>query len=70
MIALRLHRDLYPGECVDEAARALEGYASLERVEEASHWVVRVTASSAERERRVAGELGNRALGLAVRRGR
>jgi hypothetical protein len=69
MIELRLHRALYRGECVDEALKALAAYASFERAEEPEHWVVRVTAASPERERRVAGELGNRALGLTVRRG-
>jgi hypothetical protein len=67
---LRLHRDLYVGECVDEAINALAAYASFERAEEPAHWVVRVSAASPERERRVAGEIGNRALGLTVRRGR
>lgn len=69
MIELRLHRELYRGECVDEAMRALAAYASFECAEEAAHWVVRVSAASPERERRVAGELGNRALGLTVKRG-
>lgn len=67
MIELRLHRDLYAGECVDEAAAALSSYATIDRREEAAHWVLRVTASSAERERRVAGEIGNRALALATK---
>jgi hypothetical protein len=69
VIELRLHRELYRGECVDEAMKALAAYASLERAEEPAHWVVRVTAAGPERERRVAGELANRALGLTVRRG-
>lgn len=69
MIELRLHRELYRGECVDEAMKALGAYAAFERAEEPAHWVVRVTAASPERERRVAGELGNRALGLTVKRG-
>jgi hypothetical protein len=69
VIELRFHRELYRGECVDQAMKALAAYASFERAEEASHWVVRVSASSPERERRVAGELGNHALGLTIRRG-
>jgi hypothetical protein len=63
---LRFHKKLYPGEQVDAAAKALASYATLDRAEEPDHWVLRVTATSPERERRVAGELANRALGLTV----
>lgn len=69
MIELRFHRAIYRGESVDEAMKALVSYAELERVEEANHWVVRVTATTPARERRVAGELGNRALGLTAKAG-
>lgn len=68
MIALRFHRDLYRGESVDAAAKALEPYASsIERAEEPAHWVLQVTAATPERERRIAGEIANRALGITVR---
>jgi hypothetical protein len=66
---LRFHRDLYRGEAVDQAMGALAAYASFDRAEEPACWVVRVTAASPERERRVAGELCNRALALTVKRG-
>jgi hypothetical protein len=65
---VRFHRDLYRGECVDEATKALAAYAAFECAEESAHWVVRVSAATAERERRVVGELANRALGLTVRK--
>src|SRR5262249_653904 len=69
VIELRFHRDLYRGESVDAAAKALAPYASaIERSEEPAHLGLRVTAAHPERERRVAGEIGNRALGLTVRR--
>lgn len=68
MIERRFHRELYQGESLDEAMKALAAYASFDRTQEASHWIVRVTSASAERERRVAGELGNRALALTLRR--
>lgn len=68
MIELRFHRDLYRGESVDAAAKALAPYAtSIDRAEEPAHWVLRVSAASPERERRVAGEIANRALGVTVR---
>ena len=67
MIELRFHRDLYRGESVDAAAKTLAAYATgIERAEEPSHWVLRVTATTPERERRVAGEIANRALGITV----
>jgi hypothetical protein len=69
VIELKLHRAIYRGESVDEAIKALAAYAQLERAEEAEHWIVRVTATTPARERRVAGEIGNRALGLTVRTG-
>ena len=70
MIELRFHRDLYRGESVDAAAKSLAPYATaIERAEEPAHWVLHVTAASPERERRIAGEIANRALGLTVREG-
>ena len=68
MIELRFHRDIYRGESVDAAAKALAPYASaIDRAEEPAHWILRVAASNPERERRVAGEIANRALGITVR---
>jgi hypothetical protein len=64
---LLLHRDLYAGVAVDEAIKVYEPHATLERAEQPSHWVVRITGRSPERERRVAGELANYALGLTVK---
>jgi hypothetical protein len=64
---LRLHRELYDGAAVDGALKVYAPHATFERVEQPSHWVVRITARSPERERRVAGELANYALGLTVR---
>jgi hypothetical protein len=64
---LRLHRDLYRGEAVDEALGVFAQHGTFVRKEEPSHWVVEITARSPERERRIAGELGNYALGLTVK---
>ncbi len=67
MTELRFHKELYPGEQVDAAATALAAYATIDRAEEPTHWVLKVTATSPERERRVCGELANRTLGLTVK---
>jgi len=63
---LRLHRTLYRGTAVDEAIKVYGSYATLEQAEEGDHWVVRVSGTSPARERRVARELANTALGLTV----
>lgn len=67
MRELRFHRELYRGEAVDAAAKVYAPYASIELVEEPAYWVVRVSASSAARERKVARELANHALGATIR---
>ncbi|MCX4241926.1 HxsD-like protein [Paraliomyxa miuraensis] len=69
MKSLRFHRELYPGEAVDEAIKTLAPWAEITREASPSHWIVRLSARSAAAERRVAGELMNFALGLTVRRG-
>lgn len=70
MIELRLHRDLYARSAVDEAVKVYGGYAALERFDAGAHWGVRVSvpgSGTERRERRVAGELANYALGLTVK---
>jgi len=67
MRELRFHRELYRGEAVDAAAKVYAPYASIELVEHPTHWIVRVSATSASRETRVARELANHALGGTVR---
>jgi hypothetical protein len=68
MRTLRFHRELYPGPVLDEALKVYEPFATLGRSEEPSHWIVTLAAGSEARERSVAGELGNYALGLTVRK--
>jgi hypothetical protein len=63
---VRFHRALYDGKQVDAALKQLDAYATFARSEEADHWVVDVTATSEKRERRVAGELMNLALGKTI----
>ncbi|MFK7987146.1 MAG: HxsD-like protein [Sandaracinaceae bacterium] len=66
MRELRFHRELYRGESVDEAIKIYDRFATLERAEEEAHWVVKVSSDSPARERRVADELSNYALGLTL----
>ncbi len=67
MTEIRLHRDLYRGTAVDAAVKVFSDFASFELREDEGHWVVEVSCDSEDIERRVAGELGNYALGLTIR---
>jgi hypothetical protein len=68
VIELRFHRELYDGNAVHEAMKVFGAHATLEPAEEPSHWIIRVTGEGAAREKRVAGELANYALGLTITR--
>jgi hypothetical protein len=65
--ALRLQRDLYDGAALGEALAVFAPHGTFERRDQPSHFVVEITAATPERERRIAGELGNYALGLTVK---
>lgn len=67
MTELRFHRDVYRGEAVDAATKVYEKFATLTLREDDQHWVVDVAGKTPGRERRVAGELANYALGLTIR---
>ncbi|MBZ0116175.1 MAG: HxsD-like protein [Sandaracinaceae bacterium] len=67
MRQLRLHREIYRGEAVDEAVKVYGKYATFDLKEEQAHWLVEITSSSPARERRIADELANYALGLTIR---
>ena len=67
MTERRLHRSISDVRAVQGAIKALGGCAALTLAEEGEHQVVRVAAKSPGRERRVADELCNHALGLARR---
>ncbi len=69
MKELRFHRALYRDEAVDAAVQTFEGWADVVRTQSPTHWIVQISGRSAALERRVAGELGNFALGLTVRDG-
>jgi hypothetical protein len=66
VILLKLHRKIYRGTSVDAALKVYAKYATFEQREEPDHWVVTVSATTPVRERRVAGELANYALGLTI----
>ena len=67
MTELRFHRAVYAGTAVDEAVKRFGAFATFELREDPEHWVVKLTAPTPEREARVAGELGNFALGTTIR---
>lgn len=67
MTELRFHRELYAVDAVDEAIDVYGRFASFEVVDEPTHRLVRVTASSEPRERRVCHEFSNYALGLTIK---
>ena len=70
MIALRLNRALYDAAALDEAIAVFAAHASIDRADDASHFVlgVRSIKENAERERRIAGELANWALGATIKK--
>jgi seryl-tRNA(Sec) selenium transferase len=68
MVELRLNRELYAPAAIEAVAEIYRAYAEIELGDEAGYRLVRVRAASPEREHRVAGELGNHALGLTIRR--
>jgi len=64
---LRFPKELYLGEQVDAALNVFARFGRLERDEDELTWIVRVHAASAAKERRLAGELANYALGATIR---
>lgn len=70
MKELRFHRALYRGEAIDEALKIFDRFARFEQAEDGDYWVVRLESGSAARERKIADELANYALGLTLRQRR
>jgi hypothetical protein len=64
---LRFDKTLYEGTQVDAALEVFGRFGSFERAEETDAWIVRIEAGSKARERRLAGEIGNYALGLTMK---
>ncbi len=65
---LRFHKTVYAGESVDEAVKTFERFASFSLTDDDAHFIVTFEAKRPELEKRIAGELGNFALGLTVKR--
>jgi hypothetical protein len=66
MIELRFPRAVYAGAAVDQAVKTFAAFAAFELSEEPEHWRVRLSAHAPGEERRLAGELGNYALGVTI----
>ena len=60
----RFHRELYPQKAVDDAMAIYARYADLAVSDQGEHRVVTVSGKSPARERKIAYELANYALGL------
>lgn len=67
MRTLRFHRELYRFESVDAAMGVYERFATITKKDDGDHRVLEIEAASPERERRIADELANYALGLTIR---
>ena len=68
MTQLKFHRQIYRGTAVDEAVKRFAAFATFELREEPDYWIVSLIARDAAKEKKIAGELGNGALGLTVQR--
>jgi hypothetical protein len=73
VIELRFEEALYDGFAIDEAAKAFEPFASIERERRDGAFILRVTlsdgaAADGHAEADVASELANHALGKTIER--
>lgn len=66
MREVKFHRDIYQGDLIDAAVKLYEKFGTFALAEEGEHFVVRIESKNEARERRLAGELGNYALGLTI----
>jgi len=66
MRELKFHREVYQGEQLDAAVKLYEKFGTFSLAEEGEHFVVRIESKTSGRERRLAGELSNYALGLTI----
>lgn len=65
----RFHKDIYEASAVAGAVEVYARFAEITVSDEGHHRVVRVTAKTPARERKVALELTNYALGLTRKQG-
>ena len=66
MTELRFHAALYRSESLDEAIARFAGFGTLSRVADGEYVRVSIEAGSEAREKRIADELANFALGLTI----
>lgn len=67
MKTLRFEKTLYDGAQVDAALQVYARFGDFAQKETDDAWFVEVSSGSPEKERRLAGELANYALGLTIR---
>lgn len=67
MRSLCFDKSLYDGDQIDAALSVYARFGSFEQRETDDAWVVEIRSGSSEKERRLAGELANYALGLTIR---
>lgn len=65
----RFHKDIYEATAVTGAVEVYARFAEITVSEEGHHRVVRITAKTPARERKIALELTNYALGLTRKHG-
>jgi len=63
---LRFDKAVYAAAAVDEAIALYGPYATVEKSESDAAIVVRLTGKTESRERKVAGEFANHALGRTI----
>ncbi|MCS6799056.1 MAG: HxsD-like protein [Myxococcota bacterium] len=68
-IELRFDKALYRRDAIEQAIAAFARHADCVLEDGGQVWRVRVEARRPERERAIAGELGNWALGATIRAG-
>lgn len=69
MTERRFHKELYALKAVQGAIEAFTRLAQFELGDDGDYLVVRVSARRPDRERKIAMELGNFALGLSRKEG-
>ena len=69
MRTLKFHHHVYSGRAIDDALGRLARFGNIDRSFEGEYFVVHVSAGSPAKERQLAGEIANHALGLTVERG-
>ena len=70
MTELRFDKSVYAAAAIDEAIGLYASYATLEKSDADGAVVVKVTGKTDSRERKVAGEFANHALGRTIQAGK